>query len=305
MNQLRDDDETLAALLDGRLTGEARAEALSRLAASGEDYDVFGDTAAVLHEIEAGETEATVAPGDAGTRVIPLASRARPAMRRWLAAAAVLAAVALGATLIGRGARASVTPTDVAARLASADAGLPPGWTERTAWSASRGNGAGTQPADAVRAGALFVDLAVAVQARDVEATRTLAASVGRFDPGTGRGGALDRLATQAGAPPASLTPLVDEAAERVAARLRHDDAMAAGAWTEAARLAADRRDAAFFRGSSTRAGLRSATRAAGEDADARRAMGRVREALDRPGTPDWSALAPALDDLLRVLAGG
>ena len=51
------DSEHVGSLLDGRLSGTARDSALSEVAASDDDYDVFADTAAVLRDAESEEQE--------------------------------------------------------------------------------------------------------------------------------------------------------------------------------------------------------------------------------------------------------
>lgn len=301
MKEPRSDDEQLAALLDGRLQGRAREELLAHLAMSNDDRRVFTDTAAILRELEEAEAGEAGEADKAEAAPIPL----RPAVRRWRvpagwgAMAAVLAGVVLLAALWSRGRDSGAAdPVRLAARL-EPGAGLPDGWTGRPAWDPARGDAPGERAAQAARAGALLVDLAVAVEARDTADTRLLAEQVrSRFDPRAGGTGPLRQLAARAGAPADSLRPLVESATERLAGSLG-EEPLRLGAWAEAGRLAAHRRDAAFFRASGTRAMLDRAER----DPAARASAARVRAAIPPEGPPDWDALAAALDALLRALA--
>jgi hypothetical protein len=73
---------------------------------------------------------------------------------------------------------------------------------------------------------------------------------------------------------------------------------MRLGAWLEAARVAASRHDAAFFRSRATGRVLERST--AIVDPEERAAMERVRNAVASEPSPDWAALATALEDALR-----
>lgn len=322
MKDPRTDDERLSALLDGRLEEQPRQEMLAHLAASDDDYEVFADTASILRELEAEDAarrgaappREEEADSTVSTPVIPIDRGRRRrwgAAARWGALAAVLAAVALFGVLSSRsGDAAAGSPVSLAARLERAGEGLPEGWTRRPPWSATRGDGApgalspGEREARAARAGALMVDLAVAVRARDAVSTRTLAEQVrSRFAPRlTGADNPFRRITERAGAPPDSLAGLLDEANGWLAERWGREP-LRLGAWTEAARLAAERRDAAFFRDDTSGDVLDRAERLAGTDPGGRLAVERVRAALAGEGPPDWGALSPALDTLLREIA--
>jgi hypothetical protein len=309
----RNDDERLSALLDGRLDGRSREELLAHLSASEEDRHVFADTAAILRELEEEEAAATVAAApEAGSvvesaeGVIPLRSPARargwraPARRGALAA--VLAGLAFVAVLASRArASAAADPVRLAALL---DGGIPEKW--QPARVPDRGDGpaaeTGDQAAEAAHAGALLVDLAVAVEARDTADTRLFARQVrSRFDRRSSDAGPLGQLDERAGAPADSLRPLVESATERLGDRLGWEP-LRLGAWTEAARLAAHRRDEAFFRDGASRTMLRRADRRTMDPA-ARDALARVRAAMPAQGPPDWAVLGPALDAFLNELA--
>jgi hypothetical protein len=316
------DDERLAAFLDGRMDARRREEMLVHLAESDEDRAVAIAAAAILRQLEeesaAGPEEAAAEQEREDTPVILLDThRARPVAEarrrrapagRWLAVAAVLAGVALtGRALTTRGSVGD-EPVLLAGRLEHGAQGLPAGWTERRPWTSARGEGAGgasspgERSASSARAGAMLVDLSVAVQARDAAATRVLAAQIAaRFDPQGGRSGALRDIAEGAGKSPEQLHPLIGEATERIAGRL-DADALRLGAWTEAARLAAARRDARFFRDPATRRTLDDAGRLTQADPPAHGALQKVR-LLSAGDPPRWDALAPALDALARELA--
>ncbi|MEW5925940.1 MAG: hypothetical protein AB1941_00500, partial [Gemmatimonadota bacterium] len=234
---------------------------------------------------------------------------ARTRVLRWMALAAVLAGVALvTGRLLQSPPSIADEPVRLAARLERGTQGLPPGWTELRPWTPARGDdpgGArslGEQSARSVRAGAMLVDLSVAVHARDAAATRVLASQIaGRFDPQGGRSGALREIADSAGASPERLQPLIGEATERIAKRL-DPEALRLGAWTEAAGLAAAWQDAGFFRDGETQQMLDQAGRLAAGDPAAEAAVQQVRLLL-AADPPRWEALAPAIDALARELA--
>ncbi len=320
MSDHESDDERVAAFLDGRMDARRREEMLAHLARSDEDRAVLAGTAAILRQLEeAGAAVPAEPPVPVAGRereetaegVIPLDARRRtraPLLRR-MALAAAIAGIAL---VTGRAlqSRASVAgePVRLAARLEHGARGLPAGWTERRPWTSARGEDPGGARSDAeraarsARAGAMLVDLSVAVQARDSAATRVLATQLAaRFDPRGGRGGPLRRIADGAGSSPERLQPLIGEATERIAERL-DAAALRLGAWTAAAGRAAARRDAGFFRGGAARRVLDRAGPLTAADPPARAAVQQVRLLLaDDP--PRWEALAPAIDALARELA--
>jgi hypothetical protein len=334
------EDERLAALADGRLGERERAEMLARLTADDDAYEVFAGLAAILRQAEAEEAAAgpvaadggelvhagAAAPVDAG--VISLEERARAradfppsdeggrgSTKRvwhpgWLALAAVLVGVLVAGAVLKARTSAAREPVRLAARLEHAGEGLPAGWRGRRPWSSTRGDDAAggasaeEQAARAVRAGAMLVELAVAVQGRDTAETQLLASQVmERFDPRVGRGGALRKIFDGAGGPPDALQPLLREATDEVAKRVGRRDALQLGAWLEAARLAAATRDAAFFRDGPTRAMLDRAARLTASDRPARDAVEQVRRLLAGAGEPRWDALAVALDAALGKIA--
>jgi len=336
VNEPLTDDERLAAFLDGRMDERERAAMLARLGTDDEAYEVFAHTAAVLRRAEAGDAaeapaeegevpvlEPARTPADepASGDVISLAERAqartsggtrggtarRTALAGWMALAAVLATVALVAGLAWRSRSAAAGyPVRLAARLEHGAEGLPAGWTEGRPWSARGGDPGGARSsaqrfAQGAQAGAMLVDLSVAIQARDAAATRVLAAQIaGRFDRQGGRSSALRTIVAGAGESPERLRPLVGEATGRIAKRL-DGDALRLGAWTEAAGLAAERHDAGFFRDGETRTMLDRAERLTADDPPARAAVQQVRPLVGAEPL-QWEALSAALDTLAGAL---
>ncbi|HEX8213244.1 MAG TPA: hypothetical protein VF584_23920 [Longimicrobium sp.] len=319
MSDHESENKRVAAFLDGRMDARRREEMLVHLAESDEDRAVAVGAAAILRQLEEEDAAAAASAEVQGVHepaVIPLDARRsepnrevrrRAPVLQWLAMAAVLAGIALfsGRALQNR---AAGEPVRLAARLEHGGQGLPAGWTERRPWTSARGDDPGraltpgARRAASARAGAMLVDLSVAVQARDAAATRVLAAQLGaRFDPQGGRAGALLEIADSAGGSPEHLRPLIGEATKRIEKRLDRD-ALRLGAWTEAAGLAAARQDAAFFRDRSTRRMLDRAGRLTQADPSADAALKQVRLQLSA-NPPRWEALAPALDALARELA--
>lgn len=308
MKEPRPDDERLAALLEGRLVGPERDELLAYLATADEDLLVFAKTAAVLREME--EEEATQAAGvqaDPPPRpeVLPpsttKSARGWPRRTpRWAAIPAVLVGLVALVLLVRPGPSAPADP----ARWAASARGqkVPADWERKTPWVAARGDDSPSRDtAGAVRAGVFLLRLAIAIQAGDAEATATLALQTQeRFDPHGGS--ALNQIQARADQPSDSLQPLLKQATKRLQARWE-PDYLRLGAWTEAARLAANRQDAAFFRAGDTRAMLRSAERLTEGDARARAALAAVRAELPPQEAPKWKDLEANLTVFLREIA--
>lgn len=319
MNEPRKDDERLSALLEGRVTGPERDALLAHLSASEDDYEVFVDTAEILEALE--EEDARAAAGaaapdaprvPAGTvpdapasaapaDVIPLR---RPARGRWrspwtqLAMAAGVAGVLLASSQEWR-ARSTwaADPMRLAERVA-----MPAGWADTLLWGTRSGTPVGSRNARAAQAGALLVDLAVAIRAHDAETTASLAATLRDYEPGAGEDAPLAQIQAGASAPPESLQPLLARATDQLGEVLGAEDHLRLGAWTEAARLAAAARQEEFFSARASRVMLRRAEGLTTGDAAAQAALRQVRELVDAEPR-DWAAIAPALDALMRELA--
>jgi hypothetical protein len=293
------DAERLAALLDGRLDERRRAEAVARLASSDAELEVFVDALAVTRELEAEE---------AADGVVPLRPAARrPWWRRpgghWAAVAAVLAGLALLPVLWNRSRGPDVgDPGGYAALLGGG--GLPAGW-DRTPWGSTRGPGDPlTEQARAVRVGAAVTDLEVAIASRDPRAAEIadeIDELLGGVPGGSGSAMYYREIGRRAGEGPDRLGPLMEDG-RRAAAALLGDTLVAVGAWAEAARLAAARRDDEFFRSAETRFALEQADGMAGLPEPAREAVGRIRSAIAADGSRDWTRLKHAADELLRLL---
>lgn len=131
------EDEQLAALLDGRLDADMRTEMLSRLTKDDETYEVFTSLAAILREVEEEDLRADVA----APSVVPLRTREarRSAMkRRWMVAAA-LAGVALAPELPPEVRRSGASdPILLAGRSEPASNGLPANWNQPPTSASSR-----------------------------------------------------------------------------------------------------------------------------------------------------------------------
>lgn len=296
------DAERLAALLDGRLNERERAEVLERLASSDEAFEAYVDAVVATRELEAEDEAAGVVP------LRPV--RGRPWWKRpgaqWLALAAVLAALALAPWLWTRLAAPGLDdPGGFVALLEAEDAGLPTGWEKRP-WGSTRAAGDPlTLDARAVRLGALVVDLEVAVRAGD-PAAAVLAGSVAALLEGVPAAGPVAavyrEVARRAGEPAEALEPLLEQGREAVA-RVAGEEMVALGAWAEAARIAAARRDAEFFRTRETRATLERLEELSDSDPPARAAVERIRSALSAEGAPEWGALEGGVEGLLGAVA--
>jgi hypothetical protein len=281
------EDERLGALLDRRLGEPERAELLARVAASEDDVLVLAEAAAVLREIE--EETAGADPG--GADVVPLRPPDRPGLPRggWLALAALLAGVTLTTLLWPRPDEAPA-PRQAVALLSDRGAGFPAEWDDNP-WSSTRGLGDPLRrEALAARIGARLVDLEVAVRADDAGRKGDFAAELAALldeVPAAGDSGDLARsVGARRGEEALALLEQVQQAAVVAGA-----EDVARGAWAEAARLAAARGDAVFFRAAATR---RLLARAAGDgslQSAAREAAARILGVLDADDPPDWEAL--------------
>jgi hypothetical protein len=244
--------------------------------------------------------------------VIPL-RRPEPKPRRltpqWVALAAVLAGVMLlpfaWRTMQGGG--AVRYPSQAVAMLGTPEAGLPPGWELPPLRNQTRGDGdLLVERQRSARLGGYMVQLELAIRARDAERTGLLADQAAFLVRDVTAGGlltsALSQLKEQAGGEPSALLPQV-EGVNETAASLLEADYFALGAWAEAARLAAARQDAEFFRGARTRRTLSRAAELVVDDQGASDAV-RALSAAAESDPPDWPALRTASGNLFSAVAG-
>lgn len=287
------DPERLAALLDGRLKGREREEAVGRLAASDEDFEAYADALAISAELNA-EDEAGVTP-------IAARQRRAPA-RRWLAMAAVLAAVALAPGLWTRFA----ARTDAARFAAEIEAGgLPARW-DASPWGTTRGGGDALSPESrAVRLGARLVDLELAVRGRSPAAAALASETALLLEgiPASGPSATIYReIARRAGEPPEQLEPLLERGRDMVPL-LAGEERVELGAWAEAARIAAARGDRDFFESRATRSQVERTAGSNGLEPSARSALERIRAALESEPA-DLPAVEREATVLLGLLGG-
>ena len=299
------DPQRMAALLENRLDARERAELIAQIAGSEGDFEVLAEAAATLAELRADEVPAEVAPVSA-PGVIPLRPRA-PAWRRPVVGVALAAGLA-GAALVPWALSRGGTPGsagEVAALLSAPEAGLPGRWNP-SPWTATRTSGeAMSRDGRAARIGARMVDLEVAVRAGDAAGADTIAAAVERLLSPVTAGGAAARsvriAAESAGrGRPEVYGPLLRRAHEDVL--LAGERAVTRGAWAEAARLAAERRDADFFRASDSRRVLSGMAEDGSLRPAAREAAERIRTSLDGAAL-EWTSLQRGATDLFAALA--
>lgn len=301
MKEPREDDERLSALLEGRVKDRQREEMLAHLAAADDDYEVFTDTAAVLRALEEEDERARRGP------VPPSMRKTRwPSMRttaRVVGAMVVL--LALGWTLWGRQGPTAADPIQLALAADTAGGGLRQGWDLPTRAGAVRGPARGAEnEGQAVWAGAMLVQLAVAVRGGDTVQISQSAERLRRgLSLGEQAGAPLRRISDQPHAPADSLNALLKQANQNLATRLGRNE-VELGAWIQAARIAADMRNAAFFEADGTSGMLGRAERAARGNRAAQTAVNGVRAALPEDGAPQWDALGGSLRILLSQLSG-
>ena len=299
--------ERLAALLDGRLTGQERDELLKRLARSPDAVALLAQVGAVLGAME---QEQPSQPG----RPVRVRENASPAWRRnstarwWVGAAAVALVVSGVGWFIARDAGVpALGPASYVALLDEPSTRLPASWNGEP-WSTTRSEQdvAISPRARGVRLGARLVDLQVAASTSD-SAVATIAANIARLVADLPASEALRQryvaIGARAGESPPTLQRELDEAARavRIAAG---EDAVDLGSWLEAARLAAARRDGTYFRQG---ASLTMLDEVAGDSSvapETRATVERVRSTV-ASGAPAWDQVAGDLTALLAAATRG
>jgi len=301
VKERKEDDERLAALLDARVQGGEREDMLAHLAAADDDYEVFAGTAGALRALEEEDARArrpsrVPSMGRGGWRA--------PELRTVVVVVTgtVVLLLGLGWVLRGRSPSIMRDPVRLAMRADPAARGLPAGWRLPAPSGSARGRPTGAErDALAVNAGAMLVELAVAVRAHDTAQTQVLAGRLsGQLDPGASHT-PLQRIHDHPDAPTDSLTSLLLQATARLADRRAP---LELGAWLEAARLAANGENSAFFQDGVSGGMLSRAERLAHGDPAALAAVAEVREALPEGSTPRWDTLENGLGRLLSELSG-
>lgn len=282
------DAEQIAALLDGRLTGEQRSALMARLAESGELTETLGEAASLLREREESPALSTRSWWSNHQRAF------------LIAAGIVFVAIVPAVYMMTRNVPAGTLDHVPLPRTTSS---LPVGLGS-VAWAEPRTRGGGdastlTAGARAARAGALFTDLELQVAAGDSAAAHTAERLIGLV-PDTPMSGLVIGVLRDAGTD--ARLPRGDRA-ERVAraraamARLVGEERMMAGALIESARVAAFERDSSFFRSNAN--ALDRARRSSALTHDERNQLLRALDAVPS----DWVLAVQRLTGLL-VLMG-
>jgi hypothetical protein len=296
----KENDERLAAFLEGRVQGGQREDMLAHLAAADDDYEVFAGTARVLRALEAEDARARRRP------VVPSMGRGgwrAPELRTVVVVTGtVVLFLGLGWALRGRSPSIMRDPLQLAMRADPAARGLPANWRLPAPSGSARGRSSSAErDALAVNAGAMLVELAVAVRARDTARMQMLAERLsGQLDPGASDT-PLQRIYDHPDAPTDSLTALLGQATARLADRRKP---LELGAWLEAARLAANGQNSAFFQDGVSTGMLGRAQRLARGDKAALAAVAEIRAALPAGSAPRWDTLENGLGKLLSGLSG-
>jgi hypothetical protein len=287
----------LAALLDDRLDADAHADILSRLATDDEALAAYAEAAAVTRALEEEDAAAGVTPLRPAARRVPTF----PGARRWGAVAAVAAAVALAPLAWNRMQPPGLQESgELAERLATTGTALPTGW-DPSPWGSTRSASDPMTPrARAIRIGARLVELELALRGQDPAAARTaaqVAILLGEL-PGSGPAVSIFRdIQARAGAPWAELEPQMKQGSEAAAVMAGEED-VRLGAWLQAARIAAARKDVDFFRTRATEAALRRLQ----DDPATRVAVERIRILTSAEGAPDWDALGREFSSVTALL---
>lgn len=293
MKEPNEDDERLAALLEGRVQGGQREDMLARLAAADDDYEVFAGAAGVLRALEDEDAR--------GLRRVPSMGRGGWRRTTMIVTGTVVLLLVLGVVWKGRGPSLTRTPQQLALAAYPSTQPLSADWRVPAPSGGTRGGKTSTERnARAVYNGALLVDLSVAIRTRDTAQTGILAGQLhARADAGVDST-PLQRIADRPGAPADSLNRLLDQAMARLT---DPREPLELGAWLEAARLAANQRTTDFFEDGASESMLRRA-RSLARGNRAAQAVTRVQEALPPGGAPRWDTLEVDLGKLLSALSG-
>ncbi|GBD31638.1 hypothetical protein HRbin33_00597 [bacterium HR33] len=264
MSQDRLDLEELAAFVDGRLEGEARARVIRLLASSEEAYEVFAETLRFQAEERA-----------RGARVVRF-PRWRRAVLVPLAAAAALALLLVQDRWLGTPQPEALSGARLVRQLdlsPAAVATLGAEW-DRHPWSVTRGGAARLDESElAFRLGMRSADLAAALRMTDYTGAERLAAEIVELlegvelsQPVTSRYVDLRAKLEQG----ESLQSLLEaaERSEQSLSRLLDSPQFDLGRWCAAASLAVRLRNQDLFRSPGSRAFLEGVDRLGLEASD-------------------------------------
>ena len=292
------DPERIAALIDGRLSAAERETVLAELDASPEALEAYADAVAALGE------EASAASSTGGGVSLEL-ERGRRRFRTYAPTLAVAAAllIAVSVPMLRRTGGPDLEAPHALAALVQPSGDAVTVW-QQPSWTELRGTtDALSARARAVRIGARIVDLGLLARVRDSSAAR-VALQVASLLDGIPAGG-MAASAYRAFADP-TTADLSDDAlrrAESFAEQVAGTSEVRAGAWLEAARVAAVARDGSFFESS-----MSDAERTISSLRNVPQSMNSALAELTRLlGTEprDWPAIENALSVILRELATG
>jgi hypothetical protein len=289
--------ERMAAQIDGTL-----ADGVSFLdGLADDDLAVFAEAAAIERELEEEDRAAGIIPLHRRPASAPKPARWRDV--RVLAVAALVASVAVGTSLWTSGGRGVREASQAVALLDRRD--LPAGYdADRPQMTATRsGNNGLSEQQRSAQVGVYLVDLELAIRGGPAEARARLAGRAATLmEPHSGL--AVSGFAALGTSTERDTTVLLAELRSlgEAATEFLDADRVALGAWAEAARFAAADRDATFVRASATAATLDRAETLLAEDAAARAALVRIRQAL-QPESPDWASLRQAVDAFIQAIA--
>jgi hypothetical protein len=240
-------------------------------------------------------------PEEAAERdVIPLRPRRRFPLAAWGAIAAVLVGVALIPILRSR----AGDPYDPARLAAGVAAPREEGWSSNILFLKRGAQENIDDLHGSARLGAFLVDLDIAVRAGDTAATRGLARAAKNASEFSGGGGLVNlfsEIDANVGEAPARMIVRVDEA-RKYAKEIADPAYFAAGAWTEAARLASRAHNAEFFHTRDSRTALEKILTLPDLSETASEQVRAIRAAVPESGEPAWTALDDNTAGLLRSL---
>lgn len=296
MSDDRIEAEEIARLLDGRLLADERRELMSKLASSDEHLEVLADAiAAQRHSSDA------TATGEIQAR-----DEKRFRQRNWLAVAAVILALAVlpWAWQRSRGDE-TVSPSELVTSLSDDARPLSPDWNG-TPWSAMRGSAeSSAHRALSARLGARLVDLEIAIRSSDGSA-RQIASDLAQISRQMPAGGALaadfEEIARRADESPERLG-LLSADAQQHARSMADAGPFQLGAWLEASRIAAMRKDAQFFYRQLSVALLETWSADSTYSPSVRESLALVRLIVDETPT-DWERLELVVTAALRSVGG-